>query len=202
MFYAPEHRDKSLLPHDPFKALIAPRPIGWVSTKSKSGAINLAPYSFFNAVAEKPPILMLSSSGWKDSATFASETREFVWNMATYDLHEKMNLTAANLPRGESEFAFAGLEPAPSRFVAPPRVALSPAALECKVVNILSLQDMDGGLTGNILIFGQVVGVYIDDAFIRDGRVDAAAMRPLARCGYMDYAVADHLFEMLRPPRI
>ncbi len=122
--------------------------------------------------------------------------------MATYDLHEKMNLTAANLPRGESEFAFAGLEPAPSRFVAPPRVALSPAALECKVVNILSLQDMDGALTGNILIFGQVVGVYIDDAFIRDGRVDAAAMRPLARCGYMDYAVADHLFEMLRLPRI
>ncbi len=202
MFYAPDHRDKSLLPHDPFKALIAPRPIGWVSTKSKSGAINLAPYSFFNAVAEKPPILMLSSSGWKDSATFASETREFVWNMATYDLHEKMNLTAANLPRGESEFAFAGLEPAPSRFVAPPRVALSPAALECKVVNILSLQDMDGALTGNILIFGQVVGVYIDDAFIRDGRVDAAAMRPLARCGYMDYAFADHLFEMLRLPRI
>jgi flavin reductase (DIM6/NTAB) family NADH-FMN oxidoreductase RutF len=202
VFYAPEHRDKHLLPHDPFKALIAPRPIGWVSTRGRSGALNLAPYSFFNAVAENPPIVMLSSSGWKDSATFASETREFVWNMATYDLRDPMNLTAANLPRGESEFDYAGLETAPSRFVAPPRVALSPAALECRVTNILSLQDMDGALTGNILVFGQVVGVYIDDAFIKDGRVDTAAMQPIARCGYMDYAVVNKVFQMARPPSL
>ncbi len=199
MFYAPEHRDRHLLPHDPFKALIAPRPIGWVSTKGKSGALNLAPYSFFNAVADHPPIVMLSSQGWKDSATFASETREFVWNMATYDLRNPMNLSSANLPRGESEFAYAGLETAPSRFVAPPRVAQSPAALECKVTDILLLKDLDGALTGNVLIFGQVVGVYVDDSFIKDGRVDTSAMRPIARCGYMDYSVTDKLFEMPRP---
>ena len=202
MFYAPEHRDKNLLPHDPFKALIAPRPIGWVSTQSKTGALNLAPYSFFNAVSERPPILMLSSMGWKDSATFASETREFVWNMPTYDLRESMNRTSANLPRGRSEFDYAALATVPSHFVAPPRVALSPAALECKVIDILSLRDKDGTLTENILVFGQVVGVYIDDAFVKNGRADTAAMQPIARCGYMDYAVVDRLFEMDRPPSL
>lgn len=119
--------------------------------------------------------------------------------MATYDLRNPMNFSSANLPRGESEFAYAGLETAPSRFVAPPRVAQSPAALECKVTDILLLKDLDGALTGNVLIFGQVVGVYVDDFFIKDGRVDTSAMRPIARCGYMDYSVTDKLFEMPRP---
>src|ERR1700733_436287 len=177
LFYEPATRDTTLLRHDPFKALIVPRPIGWVSTMSRTGAVNLAPYSFFNGVSEKPPMIVVSSNGRKDSLTFAEETGEFVWNMATFDLREAMNETSAPLPRGQSEFDYAGLETAPSRKVAPPRVARSPAALECKVSGILHLKDMSGALTENYLIFGQVVGVHIDAAFIKDGLVDTAAMR-------------------------
>jgi flavin reductase (DIM6/NTAB) family NADH-FMN oxidoreductase RutF len=199
LFYEPGARDKSILPHDPFKALIAPRPIGWVTTISRTGALNLAPYSFFNAVSDAPPIIMFSSIGRKDSVAFAEETGEFVWNLPTYDLRDAMNATSASLPRGSSEFAHAGLEIAPSKLVAPPRVAKSPAALECKVVEIKTLQDMRGQATDNILVFGQVVGVHIDESFIRNGLVDTAAMMPIARCGYMDYAVADKLFSLNRP---
>ncbi|MGO9006060.1 MAG: flavin reductase family protein [Beijerinckiaceae bacterium] len=199
MFYEPDARDKTILPHDPFKALIAPRPIGWVTTRSKSGALNLAPYSYFNAVCDRPPIIMFSSVGRKDSVTFAEETREFVWNMPTYELREAMNATSASLPRGTSEFDYAGLETAPSRLVAPPRVAKSPAALECKVIEIRTVLDLHGRPTDSHLVFGQVVGVHIDERFIKNGLVDTAAMRPIARCGYMDYAVADKLFTLDRP---
>jgi flavin reductase (DIM6/NTAB) family NADH-FMN oxidoreductase RutF len=200
IFYEPDARDRELLPHDPFKALIAPRPIGWVSTVSASGAVNLAPYSFFNAIGERPNMLAFSSAGRKDSATFAGELSEFVWNLATWDLREAMNETSATLPRGESEFAHAGLEMAPSRLVAPPRVAAAPAAMECKVVHAVELRDLDGRSADQYLVVGQVVGVHLDEAFVRDGRVDTAALRPIARCGYLgDYAVVDELFEMLRP---
>ncbi len=199
LFYEPDARDKTILPHDPFKALIAPRPIGWVTTRSKSGALNLAPYSYFNAVCDRPPIIMFSSVGRKDSVTFAEETREFVWNMPTYELREAMNATSASLPRGTSEFDYAGLETAPSRLVAPPRVAKSPAALECKVIEIRTVLDLHGRPTDSHLVFGQVVGVHIDERFIKNGLVDTAAMRPIARCGYMDYAVADKLFTLDRP---
>ena len=199
LFYEPDARDKTILPHDPFKALIAPRPIGWVTTRSKNGALNLAPYSYFNAVCDRPPIIMFSSVGRKDSVTFAEETREFVWNMPTYDLRDAMNATSASLPRGTSEFDHAGLETAPSRLVAPPRVAKSPAALECKVIEIRAVLDIDGRPTDNFLVFGQVVGVHIDEHFIKNGIVDTAAMRPIARCGYMEYAVADKLFALARP---
>ncbi|RZK86878.1 MAG: flavin reductase family protein, partial [Methylobacterium sp.] len=120
------------LPHNPLKALVAPRPIGWISAMSRDGAVNLAPYSYFNAVAAGPDMVMFSSSGRKDAMTFAEEGGEFVCNIATYDLREAVNATSAPLPRGESEFAYAGLTPAPSRKVRPPRVAESPAALECK----------------------------------------------------------------------
>ncbi|MHB8884446.1 MAG: flavin reductase family protein [Methylovirgula sp.] len=201
MFYEPQARDKSLLPHDPFKALIAPRPIGWISTLSRAGAVNLAPYSFFNAICDQPPMVMFSSNGKKDSATFAEESGEFVWNMATFALREQMNATSASLPRGESEFAFAKLAMAPSRCVAPPRVAASPASLECKVSDVFRLKDMTGAATENYLVFGQVVGVHIDEAFIKNGIVDTAAMQPIARCGYMDYAVVDELFALARPPQ-
>ncbi len=129
IFYEPSNRDRDLLPHDPFKSLVAPRPIGWVSTRSASGAVNLAPYSFFNAVAEAPPMLAFSSNGSKDSATFAAEIDEFVWNLVTWELREAMNETSAALPRGSSEFERAGLEMAPSRLVAPPRVATPTAAV-------------------------------------------------------------------------
>jgi flavin reductase (DIM6/NTAB) family NADH-FMN oxidoreductase RutF len=201
IFYEPQARDKTLLPHDPFKALIAPRPIGWVSTLSKSGAVNLAPYSFFNAICDLPPIIVFSSNGRKDSLTFAEETREFVWNMPTYALRDAMNASSAPLPRGESEFAFAHLETAPSRLVAPPRVAASPAALECKVSDTYRLKDMNGAETENYLVFGQVVGIHIDEAYIKDGMVDTAAMQPIARCGYMDYALVEKLFTMTRPQK-
>ncbi len=144
LFYEPDRRDRDLLPHDPFKAVIAPRPIGWMSTIGPDGELNLAPYSFFNAVGENPPMLGFSSSGAKHSATFAHAGGEFVWNMPTWKLREAMNQTSATLPRDESEWEFAGLETAPSRLVAPPRVAASPCALECKVVHSVELQDVDG----------------------------------------------------------
>ena len=201
VFYEPHLRDRSLLPHDPFKAAIAPRPIGWVSTLSADGAVNLAPYSFFNAVCGAPPMIAFSSEGMKDSAAFAIETREFVWNMPTWDLREAMNATSASLARGANEFDHAGLEMAPSRMVAPPRVAETPCALECKVTNTLHLNDVDGNETDRHLVVGQVVGVHLDEHYITDdGILDVAAMRPIARCGYTaDYSVLDRLFQMERP---
>ena len=199
IFYEPLKRDTKLLPHDPFKALVTPRPIGWVSTLSRAGAVNLAPYSFFNAICDQPPMVVFSSNGKKDSVTFAEESGEFVWNMATFALRHQMNATSAVLPRGESEFAYAALATAPSRCVAPPRVAASPAALECKVSDIFRLKDMTGAATDNYLVFGQVVGIHIDEAFIKNGMVDTAAMQPIARCGYLDYAVVDELFTLARP---
>jgi flavin reductase (DIM6/NTAB) family NADH-FMN oxidoreductase RutF len=200
LFYEPHERDKTLLPHDPFKAVIAPRPIGWVSTLSADGAVNLAPYSFFNAICGAPPMIAFSSEGMKDSVTFASQTREFVWNMPTWELREQMNATSASIERGANEFDHAGLEMAPSRIVAPPRVAATPCALECKVTQTLNLTDVDGDETDRHLVVGQVIGVHLDERFINDGIVDVAAMRPVARCGYTaDYTVLDRLFQMERP---
>jgi len=200
LFYEPAERNRDLLPHDPFKAFIAPRPIGWVSTVGPGGAVNLAPYSYFNAVCDRPPMIMFSSDGPKDSATFAGSGGEFVWNMPTWDLREAMNETSASLPRGRSEFEAAGLEMAPSRLVAPPRVAAAPVALECRVVHRVQLQDIDSQPAPNIVVFGQVVGVHLDERYIVDGRVDLAALKPIARCGYKgDYTVVDALFEMVRP---
>jgi len=201
LFYEPQSRDKAVLPHDPFKALIAPRPIGWVTTQSRSGAINLAPYSFFNAFADRPPIIAFSSSGYKDSVTFVEQTGEFVWNMPTWDLRDGMNQTAAPLDQGESEAEFANLEMAPSRLVAPPRVKASPAALECKLIEVKRLADRHGTALDYWLVIGEVVGVHLDSAYVKDGMVDMAAMAPIARCGYMDYVVADRVFQMERPPK-
>jgi flavin reductase (DIM6/NTAB) family NADH-FMN oxidoreductase RutF len=193
IFYEPENRDRDLLPHDPFKAFVAPRPIGWVSTVGPDGAVNLAPYSYFNAVSDRPPTVMFSSDGPKDSATFAEHASEFVWNLVTYDLREAMNQTSAALPRGENEFEHAGLEMAASRLVAPPRVAASPVAFECRVIERVQLAS-------NIVTFGQVVGVHVDERHIVDGRFDTAGVKPIARCGYRgDYAIVTELFEMVRP---
>jgi flavin reductase (DIM6/NTAB) family NADH-FMN oxidoreductase RutF len=200
IFYEPHRRDRELLPHDPFKALVAPRPIGWVSTIDSDGQLNLAPYSFFNAVCDSPPMLAFSSSGRKHSATFAGETDEFVWNLPTYELREAMNESSALLPRGESEFDHAGLEPEPSRLVRPPRVKASPCSLECRVTAQLELRDLDGRPVDQHLVIGQVLGVHLDESFIRDGRVDTAALRPIARCGYTgDYTTVTELFVMERP---
>jgi flavin reductase (DIM6/NTAB) family NADH-FMN oxidoreductase RutF len=200
IFYEPESRDQTVLPHDPFKSLVAPRPIGWISTTNAEGRTNLAPYSFFNAVAEGPLMLAFSSRGAKDSSTFATEIREFVWNLVTFDLREAMNETSAPLPRGMSEFERAGLEMAPSRLVTPPRVAASPCAMECKVVHHLELRDLTGQAFNQYLVIGQVVGVHLDENAIVGSAVDTARLRPIARCGGPgDYTVVERIFKMLRP---
>jgi flavin reductase (DIM6/NTAB) family NADH-FMN oxidoreductase RutF len=200
IFYEPDKRDRDVLAHDPFKALVAPRPIGWVSTMSADGSVNLAPYSFFNAIGEGPPMLAFSSHGAKDSSTFASELREFVWNLVTFDLREKMNETSAPLARGRSEFERAGLEMAPSTLVTPPRVAAALCAMECKVVHALQLRDVDGRCVDQHLVIGQVVGVHLDQSAIVDGTVDTARLRPVARLGGpADYTVVTDVFRMTRP---
>jgi flavin reductase (DIM6/NTAB) family NADH-FMN oxidoreductase RutF len=199
IFYEPQSRDRKLFPHDPFKALVVPRPIGWIATMSAKGELNLAPYSFFNGFSSLPPIVGFSSEGDKDSSTFAAQTGEFVWSMATWELRDAMNASAASLPRGQNEFAHARLETAPSRLVKPPRVAASPAAFECKVTEVVKLKDLDGGDSGRRLVLGRVVGIHLDERFVKDGRVDSAAMRPIARGGYDEYSVVERVFSMPRP---
>ena len=200
MFYEAGQRDKSLLPNDPFKAIVAPRPIGWISTRSLDGRINLAPYSFFNAFCGAPPIVGFSSEGLKDSASFARESGEFVANLASYDLMQAINASSAPLPRGQSEFEHAGLTMAPCRLVRAPRVAECRAAMECKVVEVVTLKNRRGEALDHYLVLGEAVAFHIDDALIREGRFDTAGARPLARCGYQDYAVVDALIALARPP--
>jgi flavin reductase (DIM6/NTAB) family NADH-FMN oxidoreductase RutF len=199
IFFEPQSRDRTLFPHDPFKALVTPRPIGWISTLSAKGELNLAPYSYFNAFSSNPPIVGFSSEGEKDSSTFAMETGEFVWSMATWDLRDQMNASAASLPRGQSEFVHAKLDTAASRLVRPPRVAASPAAFECRVTEMVKLKDVDGSDSGRRLVLGRVVGIHVDERFVRQGRIDSAAMRPIARGGYDEYSVVDQVFSMPRP---
>jgi flavin reductase (DIM6/NTAB) family NADH-FMN oxidoreductase RutF len=199
MFYEAGRRDKSLLPNDPFKAIVAPRPIGWISTRSLDGRINLAPYSFFNAFCAAPPIVGFSSDGMKDSASFARESGEFVVNLASADLMQAVSATSAPLPRGQSEFDTAGLTMAPCRLVSAPRVAECRAALECKVVEVATLKTHRGETLDQYLVLGEVVAFHLDDALVREGRFDTAGARPLARCGYQDYAVVDKLIALARP---
>ncbi len=198
MFYETSDNRHGLA-HDPFKAIVSPRPIGWISTRSRGGAENLSPYSFFNAISDKPKLVMFSSGGMKDSATFAIESGEFVCNFATEQLAEALNRSSAPAPRGTSEFSFSGLTEAPCRLVSAPRVAESPAALECRVTEWFHPRDIDGGHSGNVVVIGQVVGIHLDDALIREGRIDMALAAPLSRLGYMDYAVTRDVFEMFRP---
>jgi len=200
MFYETVLRDKALLPRDPFKAIVAPRPIGWISTRALDGRVNLAPYSFFNAFNSVPPIVGFSSEGCKDSASFARDSGEFVANLASRDLMQAMSLTSAPLPRGDSEFAHASLAMAPCRLVKAPRVAEAHAALECRVVEIVQLKNARGEPIDSHLVLGEVVAFHIDDALIRDGRFDTAAAQPLARCGYQDYAVVEWVIALARPP--
>jgi flavin reductase (DIM6/NTAB) family NADH-FMN oxidoreductase RutF len=184
---------------DPFKALVSPRPIGWISTLGKSGVVNLAPYSFFNAVSTDPYFVMFSSGGRKDSQRNAEETGEFVCSLATYDLREAMNRTSQHVGPDVDEMALAGLTPAPSKIVAPPRVAESPVAFECRYWRTIELPGPDGGPGTHAIVLGQVVGVHIDDAAIVEGKVDVTRLKPIARLGYGDYAVIDEVFELTRP---
>jgi flavin reductase (DIM6/NTAB) family NADH-FMN oxidoreductase RutF len=199
MFYAVSEGHG--LPHDPFKAIVTPRPIGWITAVSRRGEINLSPYSFFNAVSDNPHMVAFSSDGRKDAVTFVEETGEFVCNLATFDLRDKMNLTSAPLPRGESELDKAGLTAAPSRLVKPPRVAEAPAALECRWLQTVPLVPLGGGEPRYFMVIGQVVGIHIDDRFLVDGLLDTAAMRPIARAGYRDYFVStpETKFSITRP---
>jgi flavin reductase (DIM6/NTAB) family NADH-FMN oxidoreductase RutF len=201
MFYTTDKNDHGL-PHDPFKAIVAPRPIGWITSMSSRGEINLAPYSYFNGVSSRPPVVCFSSEGRKDSVSFIEETREFVCNLATWDLREAMNETSATFPRGVNEMKEAGLTPAASRLVRPPRVAEAPCAMECKVLQIVSLNDLAGRPLDRHVVFGQVVGIHIDERYLRNGLLDTAAMKPIARCGYHDYAVVEEVFQMVRPTTV
>ena len=199
MFYEPGKHDRSILPHDAFKAIVAPRPIGWISSVDSEGRVNLAPYSFFNGVSSNPPIIMFASEGRKDTVRNVEATGEFVCNLATWELREAMNATSAPLPHGASEMERAGLSPAPCRLVRPPRIAAAACALECRLLRLVALDDVSGKPAGCHSVFGQVIGIHIDDRFIVNGILNTAAMRPIARCGYDDYAVVESLFSMRRP---
>jgi len=197
-----EPRNGHGLKHDPFNAIIAPRPIGWISSRDGKGNVNLAPYSFFNGFCYHPPIIGFSSTSWKDSVANMQETGEFVWNLVTMDLAQQMNATAAHVAREVSEFAIAGLTPAPCRIVKVPRVAESPVSFECKVAQIVQLQGADGTKANAWLTLGEVVAVHIDKTMIKDGVYQTALARPIVRAGRKgDYFVIrqDAMFEMTRP---
>jgi flavin reductase (DIM6/NTAB) family NADH-FMN oxidoreductase RutF len=190
------------LKHDPFKALVAPRPIGWIGSVSKDGVFNLAPYSFFNAVADRPHYVMFSSKDYKDSVRNIHDTGEFTCSLSTFDTRDNMNLSSAPIPADADEFEMSGLTVAASKFISAPRVKQAPAALECKHWKTIELPDCDPETgKGHYVIFGHVVGIYINDQYVNEGIVDTSAMQPLARMGYMQYSVVrpDTVIEINRP---
>jgi len=199
MFYRPE--EGRGLPHNPFNAVVTPRPIGWISTRGADGADNLAPYSFFNAVAYVPPQVMFASTsakpdrdGTKDSAANIAETGVFCVNVVEYAMRDAMNRTSGPWPRAVDEFADAGIARAACETIPCARVAGAPAALECRLTRIVDLP----GAT-NRVVFGEVTGVHLRDDCLRDGIFDVTAFQPLARCGYRDYAVVREVFSLKRP---
>ncbi|WP_102108741.1 flavin reductase family protein [Oceaniglobus roseus] len=199
MFYRPE--DGHGLPHNPFNAIVTPRPIGWISTRGRDGRDNLAPYSFFNAVAYVPPQVMFASTSakedrgdTKDSVAQIRETGVFCVNIVEYAMRDAMNATSAALPAGTDEFAEAGLEKAQCETIDCPRVAAAPANLECRLTQIVQLP----GAT-NFAVFGEVTGVHMRDDCLRDGTFDVTIFQPLARLGYMDYARVTEVFPIRRP---
>jgi flavin reductase (DIM6/NTAB) family NADH-FMN oxidoreductase RutF len=190
------------LPHDPFNAIVGPRPIGWISTRSASGVNNLAPYSFFNAFNYVPPIIGFASIGYKDTLRNIEETGEFVWNLTTRALADAMNHSCAAVGPEVSEFDLAGLTPLASTVVAPPRVAESPVTLECKRTQVLQLQGADGAQAETWLVLGEVVAVHIDQSLLKDGVYDTAAAGHVLRGGgAADYFTVgpEQLFRMHRP---
>lgn len=198
MFYETAANDHGLS-FNPFKAIVAPRPIGWISTLDANGKPNLAPYSFFNAVGDAPPMVMFSSSGYKDTVSNVEATGEFACNLVSFALRDAMNATSAPLPHGESEFERAGLEMAPCKLIKAPRVAAAPAALECKLLQVIRPTDLNGVPANSWIVLGQVVAVHIDDACLKEGRLDMTGVQHLSRLGYMDYAAVTEVFELERP---
>jgi flavin reductase (DIM6/NTAB) family NADH-FMN oxidoreductase RutF len=200
--YSYQPRQGHGLPHDPFNAIVGPRPIGWISTRSASGVNNLAPYSFFNAFNYVPPLIGFASIGHKDTLRNIEETGEFVWNLTSRALAEAMNQSCAAVGPEVSEFDLAGLTPLASTLVAPPRVAESPVTFECKCTQILQLQGADGVQVPTWLVLGEVVAVHIDQALLKDGVYDTAAAGHVLRGGGpADYFTVgpEQLFQMYRP---
>lgn len=202
MFYrTDEHHG---LRHNPFNAIVVPRPIGWISSLNAGGEVNLAPYSFFNAVAYTPPQVMFSATGshqhggLKDSPSNIAATGEFVVNLATWDLRDKVNASSIPAPHGTDEFALAGLTKSEAELVAPPRVAESPVHLECVHTRTVELLTADPAQP-NLLVLGRVVGIHIDEAVIADGLVDIGKLQPIGRLGYRDYVHVTESFAMTRP---
>jgi flavin reductase (DIM6/NTAB) family NADH-FMN oxidoreductase RutF len=204
LFYKPAERDRSILPHDPFKALISPRPIGWISTLGTDGIPNLAPFSFFNAVASAPPLVMFCSNGAtrpdgrKDSHRNAEDTGEFVVNVVSEAQFEAMHASSASFVPEIDEFEAVGLEKLPSNLVKPPRVKGAPAHFECKTERVVVLPSPDPK-TPNVIVIGLVVGVHIDESIIADGRADVTRFAPVARLGYFDYTTVRQVFSKVFP---
>lgn len=199
-FYEPRHGHG--LPHDPFNAMIAPRPIGWISSRNAQGTLNLAPYSFFNAFNYTPPIIGFASVGYKDSVANIETTGEFGWNLATRTLAEQMNASCEAVGPEMDEFELAGLAPEPSRVIGVPRVAQTPVSFECRLSQLLRLTGTDGQQTDTWLVLGEVVGVHIARHLLVDGIYDTAAGEPIMRAGGpADYFGIDaaQLFRMRRP---
>lgn len=199
MFYTPDSHHG--LPHNPFISCVVPRPIGWISTVSRAGEVNLAPYSLFNIVRYEPPTVMFAANGphkdggVKDSASNAIETGEFVYNMATWDLRDQVNNSSGAYDREVNEFEQVGLDAVKSEIVKPPRVAQSPVQFECRTTKVVALSE-DGG---NTIVFGNVVGIHIADWALKDGMLNIPDVKPLARMGYMDFTAVSEVFSMASP---
>ena len=190
MFYAADTRDHGMR-YDPFKAIVTPRPIGWVGSYGVNGTRNLSPFSFFNAISDNPKLVMFAAGSSKDSPRNAAETREFTTSFVSRNLARQMNESSVAVPYGVDEFEIAGLKAEQGRLVRAPYVTGAYAVLECKVTEVIHPVDLDGA----------DVGIHIDEAIIRDGRLDMSIAKPVGRMGYMDYAEASDVFEMIRPPR-
>ncbi len=197
MFYDAT-RNQHGFPNDPFKALVAPRPVGWISTLSPAGNANLAPYSFFNAFSENPHYVAFGSTTYKDTLRNVEAAREFAVNLVSHEMREEMNQSSANVPAHVDEFEYAGIEKAPCQLIKSPRVAKSPATFECKLHHIVELPN-DEGKVANWLVVGRVIGIHVDDRFIKEGRVNSAAMHLIARLGYSEYATVTEAWRMRRP---
>ena len=204
MFYRPS--DGHGLPHDPFKAIVTPRPIGWISSLDAQGRANLAPYSFFNGCGDAPPLVMFAQSGRKsrpepvkDTIVNIRETGEFACNVVSQALKDAMNLSSGTYQPEVDEFELAGLTKAPGKSISVPHVAESPAVLECKLVKIIDDLPSWHDHAFNIIVIGEVTGVHIDEACLKDGKLDLLTYNPVARLGYMDYTTVADVWEMKRP---
>ena len=203
MFFLPMTHKQAGLSFNPLKAIVSPRPIGWISSKGADGSINLAPYSFFNAICEDPAMVMFSAESaspghQKDSLRNIEETGEFVVNIVGEAQFEAMNISSGSYAYGDNEFLHAGLEMTASETVAPPRVGDVPAALECRLFQTLPLPRNDAG-SGYVLVMGTVTGIYVDDDVIVDGKLDYSAYTPISRLGYRDYGRVSDIFQVARP---